>query len=821
LNGLQFEPPVSLATLALLVAGLLAVAALLRFAGGQAARPARGRWGLAVLRGVALALLALILLGPVWVDETPGRIDRPDLFYLLDASQSMDIGQSQTRFGQAVSTISAAEPLIPDDARGSVKLFEFGHRLQALGGDDGQSADLSQLRPDETDTRLAEALRQLSGRFGSRPPAGVVLFSDGRVRDIEGVRQLAEHFAERGVPIHVHPPLATAEGGDVSIVSVVVPQRVRKYSDVDVQVFLRSSGYVGQRLEVQLVAPATPGRPEELLASMPVTLKGGAQSAPLTYRSDMRGRKFEVRAVPFKDEISFRNNVVEAEVQIDRPKIRVLYLEGSAEPSRVLAQIFGQQVQAAGATGPQLALQQALAEDEDIECVALVREAGGNRLVRPSTGSGQPAATYGFPRTQAELSAFDCVILSDVSRQLLTDQQIDWLADWVENRGGGLLMTGGEESFAAGGWADTKLAELLPVSFPESRWNRVSGDGVVLEPDPSAARHPIWQIVIEPEINRRILSQLPPLAAVTANLRPKPVADVLAVGHEGESSALPALVAGRYGRGRTMACSIAVSSPEVDPLMERWGAGGSRYGAKLWRNIVYWLTESSSIGRRRLVAAIDKRFYRPADTIRLAASAYDETAHRTTDYSVWGMIEPKSFDLDAEDVSAPVHWPNGVARESGEDGPRIIWGEEFELPRDSETGEYLLPLEISERLRGGRSDEGFRIELTAYERSGSATAYSHGTQVDSTSIDVQILDDPFEQQNTFANHDLLKSVASLSGGKVIETPEQLAALVSALPVEVGPSTVSRTPAWSLWWVLAVVLGLWTAEWTIRRATGLA
>ena len=821
MNGLQFEPPIPFSTLALLAGVLVAAGLILRLIFGRTASPARQRLGwLVTLRLAAAGALLLLLAGPVWVDEVPGEIDRPDLFYLLDSSQSMEIGQSSSRFEDAISLMRAADEQVSPAERRSVKLFLFGHRLKALDAAGDVTDSLDGLRPTESDSRLAEALRQLSGRFGRRPPAGVVLYSDGRVRDVEGVSQLARHFEEQGVPVHVCPPRMTGEGGDVSIVSVVAPRRVRKFSDVEIQVFLRSSGYAGQRMEVQLVVPGSEERPEEILASMPVTLKGGAQSVTLAYRSDMRAREFEVRAMPFEDELSTRNNVVTAEVRIDRPKIRVLYVEGGSEPTRFFSQIFGIQVERQ-ATGPYVPLQSALAEDEDIECVPLIRDAGGDRLTRASSSSNQPAATYGFPRTQAELSAFDCVILSDISRNLLTEQQLDWLVHWVEHRGGGLMMTGGEDSFAGGGWQHTKLAEVLPVNTDETVWTRRGAEGVSIESDPSAARHPIWQIVIEPEINRRILEQLPKVPAAVTGMLPKPLGEVLAVGADEAGEEFPLIVSGRYGRGRTLACALPVSSPDGDPFMENWGASGNRYSAKFWRNVVYWLTESSSIGRRRLVASVDKRFYRPGETIRLSSVAYDETAHRTTDYSVWAMIEPKSFDLDSTDISAPVQWPNGIARDSGEAGPRVVWGEEFELPRDRETGEYLLPLDIAERLGGGKSDEGFRIELTAYEQSGSQSSYSHGTQVDSTSLDVQILDDPFEQQNTYANRDLLNNVAALSEGEVIESAEQLARLIQNVPVEVGPSTTRKTPAWSLWWVLAAILGLWTIEWTIRRASGLA
>ena len=61
--------------------------------------------------------------------------------------------------------------------------------------------------------------------------------------------------------------------------------------------------------------------------------------------------------------------------------------------------------------------------------------------------------------------------------------------------------------------------------------------------------------------------------------------------------------------------------------------------------------------------------------------------------------------------------------------------------------------------------QGLRIELTAYE---------NNTQVDSTSLDVQIVDDPSEQQNPMPDHDLLRRIADRvrrSGLERIEGPD--------------------------------------------------
>ncbi|MGH7129062.1 MAG: hypothetical protein ACREIV_10865, partial [Planctomycetaceae bacterium] len=146
---------------------------------------------------------------------------------------------------------------------------------------------------------------------------------------------------------------------------------------------------------------------------------------------------------------------------------------------------------------------------------------------------------------------------------------------------------------------------------------------------------------------------------------------------------------------------------------------------------------------------------------------------------------------------------------------------EFELIKDPQTGEYRLPLNLAERLRSGLSDQGLRLELTAYESTGGSLGFSRGTQVDSTSLEIQILDDPFEQQNPFPNHDLLKRIATLSGGQVISDSEQLANVVEDLPIHVGPPVVRKVPLWDRWWLLGGLVGLLTVEWLWRRTVGLA
>ena len=57
---------------------------------------------------------------------------------------------------------------------------------------------------------------------------------------------------------------------------------------------------------------------------------------------------------------------------------------------------------------------------------------------------------------------YNAYILSDLPANILTAKQQKLLTESVR-QGAGLMMLGGHASFGAGGWADTPLADILPV----------------------------------------------------------------------------------------------------------------------------------------------------------------------------------------------------------------------------------------------------------------------------------------------------------------------------------------------------------------------
>ncbi len=69
----------------------------------------------------------------------------------------------------------------------------------------------------------------------------------------------------------------------------------------------------------------------------------------------------------------------------------------------------------------------------------------------------------GFPKTREELFAYSGLILGSIEAGAFTGDQLRMIAEFVERRGGGLLMLGGARSFSEGGYAGTPVADALPV----------------------------------------------------------------------------------------------------------------------------------------------------------------------------------------------------------------------------------------------------------------------------------------------------------------------------------------------------------------------
>lgn len=191
-----------------------------------------------------------------------------------------------------------------------------------------------------------------------------------------------------------------------------------------------------------------------------------------------------------------------------------------------------------------------------------------------------------FPTAMEGLSAYDVVVLSDIGADSLllhpdtfvrgqrTPNRLTLIADWAE-AGGGFLMVGGYYSFqgiyGAARYRGTAIERILPVAML-SVDDRVEVPEGFVPAIASRGDHPAIAGIAGPW----------PYLLGFNEVIAKPDAEVLLTAGQGE--ARPLLVAGRHGKGRTMAWTSDIGPHWLPDSFVSWP--GYR---TLWRQVFRWL----------------------------------------------------------------------------------------------------------------------------------------------------------------------------------------------------------------------------------------
>jgi len=92
-----------------------------------------------------------------------------------------------------------------------------------------------------------------------------------------------------------------------------------------------------------------------------------------------------------------------------------------------------------------------------------------------------------LPDDLLSLQNYDLIVLDNIAASELSTAQQELLARWVNDLGGGLIMTGGRNGFGAGGWNGSPLDDLLPVNLDPPKEMRLPTAAVVFVMDKSGS----------------------------------------------------------------------------------------------------------------------------------------------------------------------------------------------------------------------------------------------------------------------------------------------------------------------------------------------
>jgi uncharacterized membrane protein len=428
----------------------------------------------------------------------------------------------------------------------------------------------------------------------------------------------------------------------------------------------------------------------------------------------------------------------------------------------------------------------ALQEDKDIECLAMVADqqyVQRPRLLRV----GDPYR--GFPATREELLQYDCVICSDISIGAFTREQLDWVVELVDKRGGGFAMVGGITSFGAGRWDQTVWDQLIPIDMTGGALGRgwLYHNFQVKIPD-DALEHPIWRIVEDPAENRKVLAKMPMFLGTNYMQRLKPAATVLGVSATEipQAGIMPIFAAQPYGKGRTFAFAPDTTADWGRFFESQWGEGGdNRYFRRFWRNVVRWLSENSVAGNKRLQVETDRVIYRVGQPIIITAHAYDEQLEETTAYQLQATVKSAKVNVALTTGGADTAY-------YGELDSRLLAAPATEQDRDS----AVLPTR--------------EIEVIATKS---------GKQIARGVAKVQVLPDTHELLHPRAQPENLRQLASATEGTVLHTANEIIDLLQQYPSKAGDAVITRQPLWDSTGLWLLIIGLLGCEWVLRRLAG--
>jgi uncharacterized membrane protein len=746
------------------------------------------------LKASGIVLLAVCLVEPQWTGSRP-KPGENRFLVVADNSRSLTLADragGPTRGARMQARLAETTPWLTRLAQ------DFDVRRYALDATLRPVKDFSrELALDGQSSAIATSLASLAQRYRGQPVAGILLMTDGNATD------LADRASDWKSLPPVYPVAVGEDAGlaDLAVSRVSVSQTNFEAAPVTIVAEIAGQGLAGKKV-VARVLDATGKEVERRV--LPGVKDGETLAQRFLVKPERPGVSFytveafletDEQAIVKSREIqggeatgseaTLANNRRLATVDRGGGPYRVLYVSGRPNWEYKF-------------------LRRAVEEDDEVTLVGLVRIAKKepkfsflgrqgertNPLFRGFNNQNDETAEQydqpvllrfgleeneldelrgGFPKDAEDLFRYHAVILDDLEAAFFTQDQQSLLAEFVSQRGGALLMLGGNHSLAEGGYQRTPIGEMLPVYLDRQPPAPVTG-AYRLKLTREGWLQPWVRLrTTEPDEDER-LAKMPGFKALNRIDAIKPGASVLAEVESPDGTLRPALVVQPFGRGRTGALLVGD--------LWRWGLRRPDPKEsdleKAWRQTVRWL-----------VSDVPKPVEVETRQAAGSGAAGIEIVVRARD---------KEFQpLDNAQVIVAVHTPDQRAIEMVAEASGRAAGEYVATFAPREPGPY-------------------RADVTATGPDGSDVGSREtGWAVEPETEEFRMLG---------VNRPWLERLAQETGGEVVSL-DGLESFVASLPNRKIPVTETWTwPLWHQWSVLAAAIACFVGEWGLRRWRGL-
>ncbi|HMV85537.1 MAG TPA: glutamine amidotransferase [Blastocatellia bacterium] len=713
----------------------------------------RSKWGLIGLRAGLLALIFLMLMRPVVV--VPSIIPKStSVAVMADNSRSMTLADENSR-----SRLDATKDLLSSGNAFTKNLNDkFRVGLYGFSNTAAKIKDANELKADGISTDVVTALREAVKESTGSPLSAIVLVSDGGANTPKDLSSELRELRARNIPVFTIGVGNPSRFKDAETVRVTTPRRVLVGSAIIAETLVRLSGYDKAKISL---AVSEDGK---ALKTQQFDVRGGeAQSVTIEFSPSSAGNHrytFEVK--PLDGETTLENNAIDTLIEVTDDKPKILYVDG--EPRWE----YGFMRKAATAK-----------TEKNLTLVSVLRSADG-KFYRQGVESGSEL-TDGFPATVEELFTYQGIILGSVEANFFSYDRLKNIEQFAARRGGGVMAIAGSKAFDAGKYAQTPIADLLPVVLND----QVEETETMVVQNFKAAlttrgrTHPVTRLNEDRNQSAKIWDELPAISIPEILTGTKPGATIIleARGVNDKTRNLPLLVEQRYGRGRSLAFATNDSW--------RWRmevSSQNNYHETFWRQLLRYLVSTTP---RQFEVASERDVYVPGDTI-----------------SVRSEINDKKFEAirDAQ-VTARVTKPSGAT---------------VELPlkinfNNSANGQTEASSDYRSELAADETGL-YKVEMTAKRGNETLGAATSAFLVTERSR---------EFHDAAQNVELLKRVATETGGKYFELAKANNLLDEITMLEGKNSERVSKDLWDMPINFMLLIGLASAEWFLRKRKGLA
>jgi uncharacterized membrane protein len=722
----------------LFIAAAVCVVAWACYAGAIVALPGRQRAALATLRALTLLLLVACLLRPVRV-MPPDASSEVVVPVLVDVSRSMGLADMDGR-----SRIDAARDLIDRQVRPALlrrfvpELWTFGDALEPAGP--------STVTAHASRSDLSGALRAIRDRYRERKVAAVVVVSDG---GDTGAQDAAASLDAGSVPVYAVGVGAPHVASDLEVLDVSAGEMAVTDSSVDISVAAVNRGGAAP-FDLRVLEN---GRPIDLRRVVPAA-DGGPVRAVFTVSPPRNAATLYTVEIPSgSGERVLENNRRAVLVEPAGRRRAVLMIEGAPGFEHSF-------------------IKRALAADPGLELDSVVRKGrdarGAATYFVQAAEARAPRLAAGFPQEREALYEYDALVLANLEADALSRPQLQLIADFVDARGGGLLVLGAK-SFVQQGFAGTALEDVIPLRLTDRGGGvvRVSARqdtryAVTLTAD--GASHPIMRLGAGAGPER--WASLPPLSGAASLGTLRPGAQALALVRTPDG-ARPLVAVQRYGQGRSM-----VFTGEASWRWRMQMPSEDRTYELFWRQAVRWVGG----GAPDRVSIATPPALVPGNAATIGVDVRSDAFAPVTDAQ----------------VSLKVTLPGGAVQDLRATAV------------DPQSGRYSADLRV---------DEPGVYRVTATAQGGATRARNADRWFLVGGADLEMADPRLNEQ-------VLQRIAAASGGHYVAAGQaaELPSLLSAVEPDVTAPRLQEL--WHNIWIFAIVMLSLAAEWVLRRRWGL-